>query len=82
MSLADKLEAIVAGGRERIPKEWQAVMADSLDELRASDIMDGVIKVGDKLPAFTLPNDDGSAVSSDKLLAEGPLVVTIFRGHW
>ncbi|MBT3171931.1 MAG: hypothetical protein HOM52_00330 [Rhodospirillaceae bacterium] len=82
MSLAQKLEAISAGGRERIPQEWQAVMADSLKELRASDIMDGVIKVGDKLPAFTLKNDDGSDVSSQALLADGPLVLTVFRGHW
>ena len=44
--------------------------------------MEGVIKVGDKLPPFTLDNDDGSTVSSKALLADGPLVVTIFRGHW
>ena len=82
MSLADKLAAIAAGGAKIIPKEWQAVIAVSLDELRNSGIMDGVIKVGDKLPAFRLPNDDGSMVSSDILLADGPLVITVFRGHW
>jgi len=82
MSLADKLAAIEAGGKGNIPKDWQAVMARSLDELRASGIMEGVIKVGDKLPPFTLDNDDGSTVSSEALLANGPLVVTIFRGHW
>jgi len=82
MSLADKLAAIEAGGKENIPKDWQAVMARSLDDLRASGIMEGVIKVGDKLPPFTLANDDGSTVSSEALLADGPLVVTIFRGHW
>jgi len=43
--------------------------------------LEGVIKVGDKLPDFTLNNDDGSAVNSQALLADGPLVVTIFRGH-
>ena len=82
MSLAQKLADISAAGAEKIPKEWQAVMASSLAELRASGIMDGVIKVGDKLPDFALENDDGSTVSSQALLAEGPLVVTIFRGHW
>jgi hypothetical protein len=82
MSLAEKLATIEAGGKKQIPKEWQAVMARSLDELRASGIMEGVIKVGDKLPPFTLNNDDGSAVSSETMLADGPLVVTIFRGHW
>ena len=82
MSLAEKLAAISASGAEQIPKDWQAVMATSLDELRASGILQGVIKVGDKLPAFTLPDDDGTPVNSDALLANGPLVVTIFRGHW
>ena len=82
MSLAEKLAAISASGAEKIPKDWQAVMARSMDELRASGIMRGVIKVGDKLPPFTLTNDDGGEVSSNALLAEGPLVVTLFRGHW
>ncbi|HJN61078.1 MAG TPA: hypothetical protein QF630_08555 [Alphaproteobacteria bacterium] len=82
MSLARKLADISAAGAKKIPKEWQEVMARSLDELRASGIMDGVIKVGDKLPAFALKNDDGSTVSSQALLADGPLVVNIFRGHW
>ena len=82
MSLAEKLTTIRAGGVKNIPKDWQTVMGRSMDELRASGIMEGVIKVGDKLPDFTLNDDDGSAVSSHALLADGPLVVTIFRGHW
>ena len=82
MSLAEKLTAIRVGGVKKIPKDWQAVMARSSDELRASGILEGVIKVGDKLPGFTLNNDDGSTVSSTALLADGPLVLTIFRGTW
>ena len=82
MSLAERLTDIRAGGVKNIPKDWQTVMGRSLDELRASGIMEGVIKVGDKLPDFTLNNDDGRAVNSQALLADGPLVVTIFRGHW
>jgi len=82
MNLAVKLTEIRAGGVKNIPKDWQAVMERSLDDLRASGIMEDVIKVGDKLPGFTLNNDDGSVVKSQALLADGPLVVTIFRGHW
>ena len=82
MSLAERLTDIGAGGVKNIPKDWQTVMGRLLDELRASGIMEGVIKVGDKLSDFTLNNDDGSAVNSQALLADGPLVVTIFRGHW
>ena len=82
MSLADKLAEVSAAGAEKMPKKWQAVMARSLDELRASGIMDGVVKVGDSLPAFALKNEDGAEISSRALLAEGPLVVSVFRGHW
>ncbi|PRQ07622.1 redoxin domain-containing protein [Enhygromyxa salina] len=33
--------------------------------------------------AFSLPNDDGSHVSLDDLLAEGrPAVLVFYRGHW
>ncbi|MEL7029388.1 MAG: peroxiredoxin-like family protein, partial [Pseudomonadota bacterium] len=38
--------------------------------------------VGDVLPAFSLPNQDGAAVSSAALLEKGPLVVSFFRGVW
>ncbi len=57
-------------------------MGEATDALRASGIMDGVIKVGARLPAFTLPNAHGTPVSSAALLAQGPLVLTVFRGHW
>ncbi|WP_146659530.1 redoxin domain-containing protein [Enhygromyxa salina] len=38
---------------------------------------------GTLAPAFSLPNDDGSFVSLDDLLAEGrPAVLVFYRGHW
>ena len=39
-------------------------------------------KAGDKLPSFSLVGSAGASVTSDKLLAGGPLVVTFFRGMW
>ncbi len=39
-------------------------------------------KVGDKMPAFSLTGSAGGSVTSDQLLAGGPLVVTFFRGMW
>jgi peroxiredoxin len=44
--------------------------------------MDGVIKVGGQLPAFALKNAFGQEVRSSELLANGPLVLTVFRGSW
>jgi len=39
-------------------------------------------KAGDKLPAFSLVGSEGGTVTSDQLLADGPLVITFFRGMW
>ena len=57
-------------------------MGGATQELRDSGIMDGVIKVGDTLPPFSLSNANGETVSSADLLAKGALVLTVFRGHW
>jgi len=48
----------------------------------ASGILNGVIKVGDPLPRFALQNAVGQEVRSSELLANGPLVLTVFRGTW
>ncbi|MGK0171997.1 MAG: hypothetical protein ACI9W2_003731 [Gammaproteobacteria bacterium] len=82
MSLADTLHAVHEAGMKRIPKDKYAVMSAATKALRESGIMDGVIKVGDRLPAFSLANRDGDVVNSADLLARGPLVLTVFRGSW
>jgi peroxiredoxin len=51
-------------------------------ELKATGIEERALKVGDHAPAFTLFNQDHVQVSSADLLRQGPLVVSVFRGHW
>jgi len=41
-----------------------------------------MLKAGDTVPEFTLPNTGGTLVDSKRLLEKGPLVVTFFRGRW
>lgn len=82
MSLKEKLDTIREGAKKKIPPDKLAVMQAATDALRSSGIMDGVIKVGDRLPAFELTGARGERVSSAALLAQGPLVLTVFRGHW
>ena len=38
--------------------------------------------IGDKLPPFLLPDEDGHLIASERLLADGPLVVSFNRGNW
>lgn len=38
--------------------------------------------LGDPMPPFFLPDQDGQIVSLAKLLQSGPVAVTFHRGHW
>jgi hypothetical protein len=82
MALEDTLRGIREASAKRIPPERAAIMHRATEELRTSGIMERVIKVGDKLPGFALPNAHGLEVRSADLLAKGPLVLTFFRGAW
>jgi len=64
------------------PRDVIETMHRATAELKASGAEDAALKVGDRAPAFTLPNQDDMQVSSGDLLLDGPLVVTCFRGHW
>lgn len=39
-------------------------------------------KVGDAMPAFALPDEDGRLVTLGSLLKNGPAVISFNRGHW
>jgi len=82
MALEDTLRGIREASAKRIPADKAAIMHRATEELRASGIMDRVIKVGDRLPSFALPNAYGQEVLSGDLLVRGPLVLTFFRGAW
>src|SRR5687767_2123214 len=79
--LDEKLAAIRAMAKARLPAEAQALMQRDVDDLRASGILDRVVKVGAPAPDFTLPDTEGVAVSLVALLARGPVVLSFFRGR-
>jgi hypothetical protein len=82
MSLEDKLSALRQAAASRIPADRQAIMHRATEDLRRSGILDRIVAVGGRSPAFALANHDGRRVSSDELLAGGPLVLSFFRGSW
>jgi peroxiredoxin len=50
--------------------------------LRQTDILEGALKAGERMPAFTLPDTQGRAVALTGLLLRGPVVVSFYRGDW
>ena len=63
------------------PAAYRALLSDLTDTLRRA-ALSGVLKEGERLPDFVLPDADGELVFSDDLLRDGPLVVVFFRGEW
>ena len=87
MTLQSKLDAFKAdfeAGKPpySVPRAVIEIMHRATDELIASGAAERALKVGDKAPAFTLKDPDGTEVSSTALLQNGPLVVSFYRGVW
>ncbi|MEQ8698633.1 MAG: peroxiredoxin-like family protein [Bauldia litoralis] len=82
MTLDEQLAKMRATMAKEIPAEIREQMHIENETLRASGMLERAIKPGDPLPPFEMPNYTGETISSEALLAEGPLVISFFRGHW
>lgn len=82
MSLQDQIAEYKAGFVQKAPQEVQALMKQATQNLAESGIVDKAPKVGEELPAFSLPNQNGDQVELADLLAQGPVVLTFYRGGW
>jgi len=82
MALQERLDALRAASKTRIPPEAQAVMQRSIADLRASGIVSRIARVGQRAPEFMLPNGNGRAIGLADLVARGPVVLSFYRGRW
>ena len=82
MALQERLDAMREASKARIPPEARAIMQRSIDDLRASGIMERVARVGQAAPDFTLPDAAGRPASLESLLAKGSVVLSFYRGRW
>lgn len=81
-TLRDRIAEFTAGMAKHAPPEVIATLGSELKKLAESGIAALALAVGVKAPDFTLPDAHGSATSLATLLAEGPAVVTFYRGGW
>ncbi len=80
--LQDRLDTIRKGFEKQAPPQVLEIMHRATRDLADVLAHDAGLGAGDAAPAFQLPDQDGNEVDSANLLAKGPLVVTLFRGHW
>lgn len=82
MGLQDELDTLKEQSMKKIPKQTATIMADAMEELQRTDILDRSKKKGDLAPDFELPNAKGEIVSSKALLSKGPVIINFYRGSW
>ncbi len=81
MAYKQAAEALQAKVKASLGDQFSIISSD-MERVRSSDVLDHALKVGDVAPEFTLPDAFGHEVSLKSLLAEGPLVVSFYRGEW
>ncbi len=83
LPLQGKLDAVKTEFETKIaPPAVVAALHRATDELINAGAPGKALKAGAVAPEFILPDPDGKPVSSRDRLAQGPLVVTFYRGVW
>jgi peroxiredoxin len=79
--LAERLNYIASQVRTLSP-EFADAVDTFVERLERSGAGDQAPAVGDVMPSFILPDDQGHLVSLEQLLEVAPVVVAFHRGHW
>jgi len=80
--LSQRLALKIEESRRVLPESYFSIVRKTVAFFRDSGMFDGALKIGDPLPRFWLQNAKGKHVDSHELLAQGPLVISFFRGDW
>jgi peroxiredoxin len=78
----EELEALQERYRTAAPADRLKVFEEGIEKVAKSGVLESALKVGAKAPNFKLPDQDGDPVELSKLLEDGPVVVTWYRGGW
>jgi peroxiredoxin len=82
MNLTNDLANMKASFRDGHDPEVLAKMDRATAELGESGIVDRSLKVGDRIPEFSLPNVTGAEVKITDVLAQGLTIIAFYRGGW
>ena len=82
MNLAIELKAVTEAVRKQAPKEVFSAMETATAKLAASGLTAKALQPGMRMPDFELPDATGKLVRSSTLRAQGPLLISFYRGHW
>ncbi|GHF33687.1 AhpC/TSA family protein [Streptomyces griseoluteus] len=81
-TLNAELRTFYEARQQQIPAEIREIMQRAGQELADSGQVDRALTVGAQAPRFNLPTATGQNLALDDLLADGPVVLTFYRGAW
>ncbi|KAJ5492702.1 hypothetical protein N7539_001448 [Penicillium diatomitis] len=82
MSLNTELAGVRDNFYANAPKSIVDPIRESVSSIKASYDPGTAIQVGAALPEFILTDALGNTVSSKTVLANGPILITFYRGEW
>ena len=82
MSLTTELVNVGVNFRKVAPPQIVEIIDKSSKGFQESYDPKSAIQVGQSLPSFQLKNAVGEDVNSADLLAQGPLLISFYRGEW
>ncbi|MCG8427311.1 MAG: AhpC/TSA family protein [Chromatiales bacterium] len=81
-TLKDQIAAYDEEKKARVPEAVLQTMAETTEELKQSGIEGGALKVGDQMPDFQLPDQNGESRRLSDYLQHGKVVLNVYRGGW
>jgi len=82
MGLKQRLEQIKNNFSQEADQETLDIMHDAIEDLKSSGKTSDALGENDRAPSFVLPDIGGENVSLSDYLAEGPVVLSFYRGVW
>ena len=80
-NLKEQTDAQIEKSRRAKP-DFMARVEQEIQQAQDRKIDAAAIALGQAVPDFQLPNADGQAVALANLIAQGPVVITFYRGRW
>ncbi|REC76037.1 AhpC/TSA family protein [Chryseobacterium elymi] len=80
--LAKQIDELNHTLSSRLPNEVLQAFEKSIEELKTRNLEEGSLKVGDKMPEFSLPNTMGQMISSGEILKKEKMILAFYRGNW
>jgi peroxiredoxin len=80
--LNDDLAALRAHFAVHMPADIAAAMARADAALAASNLVSTALTEGEFAPDFTLVANEGRTVRLSRLLRDGPVILSFYRGDW